>query len=197
MSNSILSDLINADDTSPPPSQLQTAAPQLSYAHAPPSSHPTQFTPHQSFQSQSSSQQSFQSQPSSQHQGFYPQSNIGPSPFYPPQYSQQQQFYSHYPQQQSFAPQQEPIEIDDEEEYEPESPIEPPKPRTELDIAINGLDGDDPLPATPLMICTDRLYQSFNNLILDFFPEPRLAVPPQGDIKESAEFNVKTVRLFL
>uniref|UniRef100_A0A914YFJ2 Uncharacterized protein n=1 Tax=Panagrolaimus superbus TaxID=310955 RepID=A0A914YFJ2_9BILA len=44
------------------------------------------------------------------------------------------------------------------------------------------------------MICTDRLYQSFNNLILDFFPEPRLAVPPQGDIKESAEFNVKTFR---
>uniref|UniRef100_A0A914QJY0 Uncharacterized protein n=1 Tax=Panagrolaimus davidi TaxID=227884 RepID=A0A914QJY0_9BILA len=44
------------------------------------------------------------------------------------------------------------------------------------------------------MLCVDRLYQSYNNLILDFFPESGIALPPQSDIKESAEFNVKSFR---
>uniref|UniRef100_A0AC35GTL8 Uncharacterized protein n=1 Tax=Panagrolaimus sp. PS1159 TaxID=55785 RepID=A0AC35GTL8_9BILA len=158
---STLSDLINADDTSPPPSQQQ---PQATYSqqqlpYPSPSSHPTQFTPQQSFQSQSSSSQ-----------GFYPQ----PSP-------------------QSTRYIEQPIDIDDEE-YEPEPPIEPPKPQSELDIAINGINGYDPLPAAPLMLCVDLLYQSYNNLILDFFPEFGIALPPQSDIKESAEFNVKSFR---
>uniref|UniRef100_A0AC35GU49 Uncharacterized protein n=1 Tax=Panagrolaimus sp. PS1159 TaxID=55785 RepID=A0AC35GU49_9BILA len=186
---STLSDLINADDTSPPQSQQPQASSQQQNQYPSPSSQATQFTPQQSFQSQPSSSQVFYPQPSPQSS-----SNIGPSPFYPSSQPQQtQQFYSQYPQQ-SFAPQQEqPIEIDDEE-YESESPIEPPKPRSELDIAFNGINGDDPLPATPLMLCVDRLYQSYNNLILDFFPESGIAVPPQHDIKESAEFNVKTFR---
>ena len=86
----------------------------------------------------------------------------------------------------------------DEQSYPvPESPNEiesPPKVFTEVDIALNGENGD-PLPATELMLCVDRLYSSFNNLILDFMPEPGITAPQAVDIRESAEFNVKTVRL--
>lgn len=66
---------------------------------------------------------------------------------------------------------------------------------TPYDEALYGKNGKDPLPATTVMICVDRLYQSYNNLVTDYLPNPSYAMPQKADIKEIAEFDVKMVRI--
>ncbi|KAE9547479.1 hypothetical protein FO519_009311 [Halicephalobus sp. NKZ332] len=66
--------------------------------------------------------------------------------------------------------------------------------QTPLEEALLGENGQDPLPASTLMICVDRLYQSFTNLITDYFPYPSIAMPQYSDIKELAEHDVKTFK---
>lgn len=65
--------------------------------------------------------------------------------------------------------------------------------QTPLEEALLGENGQDSLPASTLMICVDRLYQSFTNLVTDYFPHPSIAMPQYSDIKELAEHDVKTV----
>uniref|UniRef100_A0AC34QN65 Mediator of RNA polymerase II transcription subunit 7 n=1 Tax=Panagrolaimus sp. JU765 TaxID=591449 RepID=A0AC34QN65_9BILA len=88
-------------------------------------------------------------------------------------------------------------EINEPERMEEDNQVENPPEDEEIlmetpyDEASYGPNGKDPLPATTLMICVDKLYQSFNNLVTDYFPSSTYIMPQPTDIKETADFDVR------